>query len=106
MEKFRNEKGEVAVLYSPRYGAGWYSWNTDIPECLFDPEIVQMVLDQKPHEEIAKVASTKWPNRYWGGAETLKVVFVPEGTKFLIEEYDGYETIMFQHFIEPTYITA
>jgi len=35
--------GKVAVLYSPGYGAGWYSWNTDCKECVFNPEIVKLV---------------------------------------------------------------
>ena len=26
--------GKVAVLYSPGYGAGWYSWNWNHPECV------------------------------------------------------------------------
>ena len=28
--------GMVAVLYSPDYGSGWYTWNQDDPEILFD----------------------------------------------------------------------
>jgi hypothetical protein len=35
--------GKVAVLYSPGFGAGWYSWNSSVPQCLFSPEIVAMV---------------------------------------------------------------
>lgn len=32
--------GKVAILYSPGYGAGWYSWNSGVRQCLFSPEIV------------------------------------------------------------------
>jgi len=35
--------GKVAVLYSPDYGSGWYTWNPNNPELLFDPAIVQLV---------------------------------------------------------------
>jgi hypothetical protein len=34
--------GKVAVIYSPHYGAGWYSWH-GIPELLFDPAVVAMI---------------------------------------------------------------
>ena len=32
--------GLVAVVYSPGFGAGWYTWNLESPEILFDPNIV------------------------------------------------------------------
>lgn len=35
--------GKVAVVYSPGFGDGWYTWNMDCPELLFDPIIVQCV---------------------------------------------------------------
>ena len=38
-----NDRGEVAVLVSYGYGAGWYSWNDNL-QMLFDPEIVDYVL--------------------------------------------------------------
>ena len=28
-EKYYDSDGNVAVLYSPGFGAGWYTWNTD-----------------------------------------------------------------------------
>ena len=41
MEKVIRD-GKVAVLYSPGYGAGWYSWH-DIEDLLYDPAVVEMV---------------------------------------------------------------
>ena len=53
MEKYFNADGQVAVLYSPGYGAGWSTWN-DFSGCLiFDSRIVELVLQNK-HEEITK----------------------------------------------------
>jgi hypothetical protein len=43
--------GKVAVLYSPGYGAGWYSWH-DNEELLYDPVIVDMVESKKHYTEI------------------------------------------------------
>ena len=38
--------GKVAVLVSYGYGAGWSTWNSARSDSLlFDPDIVQMVLD-------------------------------------------------------------
>lgn len=92
------EDGKVAVLYSPGFGAGWYSWNTSTPECLFDPEIVQMVREVTNPKFIVELANKKW-NRgddyfYPGGADQLLIDWVPEGTRFFIEEYDGSECVM------------
>ena len=40
--------GEVAVLYSPGYGAGWSTWaeGSEREQLLYDPDIVQLVLDR------------------------------------------------------------
>jgi hypothetical protein len=93
----------VAVLYSPGFGAGWYSWNTDIPACLFDPEIVSIVesdmTDNEKSEKISELAEKKWGSTngkgyfYSGGAEQLSIEWVPQGQGFEIAEYDGSEAV-------------
>jgi len=48
MQKYKNEAGQVAVLYSPGFGSGWSTWAAVTDNaCLFDPETVQWVLDGK-----------------------------------------------------------
>lgn len=42
MEKVIRD-GNVAILYSPGFGAGWYTWNTSYPEIIFHPKLVEMV---------------------------------------------------------------
>ena len=87
--------GFVAVLYSPGYGAGWYSWHRK-EELLFDPNIVQMVLEDR-HDDIEDYIFSKYPNEedpYIGGAEELVVEWVPLGENFRIDEYDGAETVV------------
>lgn len=93
MEKYKNEEGKVAVLVSHGFGAGWWTWNSDNQECLFDPEIVKMVLDERPEKEIEATAQKKWPDGYWGGADGLSVHWLEEGEQFTIEEYDGSESL-------------
>ena len=87
--------GKVAVLISPGYGAGWYTWNvSEVGERgLFCPELVTAILaGAKPHE-IANLAEELFPDAYAGGADDLVVEWVPVGAKFRINEYDGFESL-------------
>lgn len=88
--------GKVAVLFSPTFGAGWWTFNTEIPECLFDPEIVELVERGASFEEIKRAAPQRWPGGYWGGADGLRVQWVKEGESITLEEYDGSESFRFR----------
>ena len=94
--------GEVAVLISTDWGSGWYTANPDCTDCLFDPDIVHLVetLDLSEFvnvERICELAESKWgtADRYFStwGAGSLEIVWLPEGTRFLVREYDGREWI-------------
>lgn len=93
MEKYK-KNGLVAVLVSPDYGAGWYTWNDNCKELLFDPNIVQLILDKVSKKEILEYCEKKYPDAYFGGIDGLCIHWVPEGTIFRIDEYDGYETLV------------
>ena len=95
--------GMVAVLYSPDFGAGWYTWH-NIAELLFDPKVVEMVLDKTSAETIELYCRTVYGDHYYGGAEELTVAWVPPGTEFVIEDYDGNESITFKDKVE--WVTA
>jgi hypothetical protein len=95
--------GRVAVLSSPGYGAGWSTWNPSHPEMVFDPGLVDLVLEGNEEKILAYVV-LKWPDSFVGGVEDLRVDWLPEGTNFVIEEYDGAETIVFKN--EVKWITA
>ena len=89
--------GKVAVLYSPgfRFGAGWYTWNRNYPECIFSPEIVALVESDKRDEITDEYAEELFGSDYFytGGAHDLEIEWLPEGTQFTIYEYDGSESI-------------
>ena len=87
-----SQDGKVAVLYSPGFGAGWYTWNYDTPEILFDPAIVKFVEKEK-WAELKTYVALKYPDIYSGGLDDLKVAWIPEGTLFKVNEYDGAESI-------------
>jgi len=91
MKKLIN--GKIAVLVSYGYGAGWYTWHEN-KEMLFDPTIVEMVLEEAGETAIVEYCKTKYPDAHTGGVDGLTVEFVSPGTKFRIEEYDGAETLV------------
>lgn len=84
--------GKVAVIYSPGYGAGWYTWNTQLPEILFDPDIVAAVL-AKDLQKATRIAEQKYPDIYTGGLDQAVVIWIAEGVPFRITEYDGSESV-------------
>jgi hypothetical protein len=86
------DNGKVAVLYSPGFGAGWYTWNQTVPQILFDPAIVKFV-EKAQWAELETYVGLKYPDIYKGGMKDLAVAWVPEGTLFKVNEYDGSESI-------------
>jgi hypothetical protein len=100
MEKvIRN--GQVAVLYSPGYGAGWTSWcyNTRLHETLlFHPLLVEMVENGNgnliTNEWLVEHFGKEFKDVYCGGANQLEIKWVSEHTIFKIDEYDGAESVV------------
>jgi hypothetical protein len=84
--------GKVAILYSPGYGAGWYTWNKKFPELIFDPGIVGLVEHNKFYE-LKTYVTLKYPEIFTGGMDDLKVDWLPVGIDFRITEFDGNEVI-------------
>ena len=91
MEKVIKD-GKVGVLVSPGFGAGFSTWGAPI-EAIFNPTLIELVQQQKVQEAIDFVEKT-WEDVYSGGVQDLVVVWVPEGKEFIIEEYDGSESLM------------
>ena len=94
MEKvIRN--GKVAVIYSPELGSGWYSWNEDIKLLLFHPKLVEMIENNRQSEITQQWVEENLgiDNVYCGGADDLQIKWLDEGTAFIINEYDGSESI-------------
>jgi len=84
--------GKVGVLVSPGFGAGFSTWGYPT-EAIFDPTLIELVENEKWVEAI-DYCESKWEDGYSGGIQDLVVEWVPEGTEFFIEEYDGSETLM------------
>ena len=101
MEKVIRD-GKVGVLVSPRFGAGFSTWGFPT-EAIFDPTLIELVENEK-FQEAVDYCEDKWPTEYSGGVLDLEVVWVPEGEEFIIEEYDGKETLVLKE--EYNWITA
>ena len=95
--------GRVAILYSPGFGAGWYTWH-GVEALLRDPEVVHLVECRKkaPPEEATYYTEKiiEYCNQtygidagYYGGADDLEIEWIELGDKFRINEYDGSESI-------------
>lgn len=90
-----DEEGNVAVLISPGFGAGWSSWgNTEREALLFDSRLVDAVLAKMPLEEFTALCERLGYTTYMGGAGDLEVRWLEPGTRFMIDEYDGSESIL------------
>ena len=92
MNKYYDEFGNVGVLYSPGYGAGWSTWNGDDQELIFNRDLVEAVL-KNDMGKILAIAEKLCPNGYFGGVDSLEVAFIKPGTLFRIDEYDGAESM-------------
>lgn len=92
VEKYYNENGELGVLVSGGFGAGWSTWNSN--ELAYDKRIVEKWLENVSSDEMCNfVVSLGYPRPYMGGYKQLELEFVPRGTVFRIHEYDGSESI-------------
>jgi hypothetical protein len=92
--------GQVAVLISPGFGAGWSTWSRSEygDAVLFDPWIVDILLSDQYNrkEKIDRICAhcvLKYPDMHLGGASDLTVEWIPQGTLFRITEYDGSESV-------------
>lgn len=88
--------GEVGILYSPGFGAGWSSWGEDV--LCYDYDLVKAFLEGGI-PAIKAVAAEKYPDMYQGGLNDIEIEWIAVGTAFRINEYDGKESI---EYLDPT----
>jgi hypothetical protein len=116
MEKLIRD-GKVGVLVSPGFGGGFYTWGAPL-KAIFDPTLVEMadrrwnmryglnengklmdlrVWDDPKYIELTKqmidYVDSTYTEVFSGGVEDLEVVWVPEGSEFIINDYDGSESL-------------
>ena len=93
---------EVAVLTSPDYGCGWYTWHR-CEELIFAPNIVEKVLrcESITIEDIAEALEITVDEAEERGLDLytrslLRVHWVKENDGFIIDEYDGAESLVLE----------
>ena len=107
MEKvIRN--GHVAVIISSGWGAGWSTWhygsNKEI--LIFHPKLVELVESGQHNQETVLAVLNELLDKeeaegiYLGGVMDLSITWLPEGTKFKIEEYDGAEYVISEYSLD------
>lgn len=100
--------GKVGVIISPGFGGGWSTWSNNT-KMLFDPMLVEMIERKKVFqyatdeyenllEMIREYCHSQNYEEY--GVEDLVVVWVEQNRKFIIDEYDGSESIRFEDEID------
>ena len=94
--------GKVAVLISYGFGTGFHSYGAPI-EAIFDPKLVELV-ESEDFDGAEEYVMNTYHGVYTGGVEDLEVVWVDEGEEFIINEYDGSESIQFKN--KTQWITA
>lgn len=107
IEYYKNpeNENEVAVLVSRGFSAGWSTWNCK--ELCCDKRIVEYWLEHKGAgmEEVKEFCeSIGYKNVYCGGWYSIELEYIPLGSKFIIEECDGCESLIMEDdllIIEP-----
>ena len=108
MDKVINEKNQVAVVFSPKFGSGWYSWKPiDLGQRgLFLPELVRYVEfirankgeieEEKVRNILISAGADPESVKYLphSGTRNLEVAYVEAGKPFRIQEYNGWESII------------
>lgn len=100
--------GQVAILYSPGFGAGWFTWNTDYPQLMFHPQLVEWAEKGLPEDiDLEEWCKQEFNSEYIyvGGWSNITVYWMTQGTIFRINEYDGSESIEVLD-IDTNYFTA
>ena len=92
VERYYNKDGELGVLISVDFGAGWSTWNDT--EIAYDKRIIEKWLEKVTSDEMRDyIESLGYRRPYMGGYNDLCLRFIPRGTMFCIHEYDGAESI-------------
>jgi len=103
----------MKIVYSPEYGSGWQSWNRVLTKAqqyrmITHPRIIEMVeygelqkiiVDDKINIEILKEVRQiigLSPEDYLCilGCRDLRVAEISKGSRFRIEDHDGYESVV------------
>ena len=110
IEYYYNDKGEIGILVSYGYGAGWSSWSEYGIKLAVDKRIIEKFNEHIGDDEWCRdidsfhdndvqtefrnfLSSIGYDDVYLGGLKDCELVFVPKGSAVRITEYDGNENL-------------
>lgn len=108
-EYYYNEAGQIAVLVSHDFGAGWSTWDDHGIDLATDKRIVEKYIELSKTDMLRKIdisgspeekafeewlASIGYKGVYVGGFADCVIEWVDKGTPIRIDEYDGFETLV------------
>lgn len=83
----------MKVLISPGFGAGWSTWNER--KLATDKRIIKAFESGMTYDEMESyLEELGYEDVYMGGYSSCEIVEIPKGSRFIIEEYDGHESIL------------
>ena len=93
--KLVNKLGEVALVLSPDFGSGWTTENRGVSPT--DPLFARLILagDITSARKLAKRR-----NLCPLGLDGAIVIWLPKGAKYIIDYYDGSESIVVRDSVE------
>jgi hypothetical protein len=95
MDKFENDKGQIGVIVSCGYGAGWSTWGDDSEFLSMDKTLVDMKLNDVSEDIVEEYCKEeKKLDQYMGGWKDAEVKWLDKGDSFRIDEYDGNESLI------------
>jgi len=89
--KMFKKNGKIGVIISPGFGSGFSTTNDRMMAIDFD--LVEAFL-KGDMTRFKYIADEKFGNWYDSGDMRFRVEWVPEGSRFMIQEYDGHESII------------
>lgn len=106
---YNDDRTAYAVLISSGYGSGWSTCNSAYPEIAYDKEVIAwyFALTPKYIEQVSirDTEANKFAQRlfkslgykdiYFGGLKPNMIKWIPVGSIWRVDEYDGFETIEF-----------
>lgn len=95
IEKHENESGQVGVIVSCGFGAGWSTWADGNSEyyCM-DSALVGMKLRGALACEVeSHVKKVTGGTPFMAGWDSAEVVWIDKGTRFVIDMIDGSESL-------------
>lgn len=107
MEKLIRD-GQVAIILHKAYGSGWYTENAGYTFLLFDKDLALLV-ENKAFEEIPALVEKKFALFCPGedfellsllGTNDLALSWIPEGKRFILDNYDGFESYVLEENIK------